>query len=191
MGANGNGSVSITWNVNIFDTNQPSVTNPTASPSIIPDDTDNDPRWGELSQLNVTVTADKSIASVTIDLSAISGSSAQPMVNTGANIWSVTTSAPDGTPPQTYDLKVNATDIDGNSSTSVGILLTVMKNGDTNGNGVVNIVDSMLLSNYVSYPGQYSISSESIADVNGDSVVNIVDAQLLSNYASGPGYILQ
>jgi hypothetical protein len=67
------------------------------------------------------------------------------MANTGGNTWSVTTNASAGTLPQTYDLRVKATDIDGNSSTSVSIPLTVMKNGDVNGNDAVNIADAMLL----------------------------------------------
>ncbi|MDP2846411.1 MAG: hypothetical protein Q8N79_10140, partial [Candidatus Methanoperedens sp.] len=81
----------------------------TPSPSLIPDDTDNVPRWGELSQLNVTATGD--IASVSIDLSQIGGLPAQPMVNAGGNIWSVTANASAGTPPRTYYLKVNAADV--------------------------------------------------------------------------------
>jgi len=192
VGANGNGSVSIKWNVSTIPSapSQPTVTNPSASPSTIPDDTDSDPRWGETSRLNVTVTSSTNIASVTINLSAIGGSPAQPMANIGGNIWSVTASAPSGTLPQTYDLKVNATDINGNSSTSVGIPLTIMKNGDTNGNGAVNIADAMLLANYASYPGQYSISSSAVADVTGDGSVNIADAMYLANYATTSGYIL-
>ena len=112
------------------------------------------------------------------------------MANIGGNIWSVTASAPSGTLPQTYDLTVNATDINGNSSTSVGIPLTIMKNGDANGNGAVNIADAMLLANYAAYPGQYSIGSSSVADVTGDGSVNIADAMYLANYTTTSGYIL-
>jgi len=155
LGANSNGSVSITWNVSVVPSapSQPSVTNPSASPSTIPDDTDSDPRWGETSRLNATITSSTNIASVTANLSAIGGSPAQPMANIGGNIWSFTANASAGTLPQIYDLKVNATDINGNSSTSVGIPLTIMKNGDANGNGAVNIADAMYLANYVTTTG--------------------------------------
>ena len=192
VGSNGNGSVSIMWNVSVVPStpSQPSVTNPSSPPSTTPDDTDSDPRWGETSRLNVTVISSTNIASVTIDLSAIGGSLAQPMANIGGNIWSVTASAPSGTLPQIYDLTVNATDINGNSSTSVSIPLTVVRNGDINGNGAVNIADAMLLANYSSYPVQYSISSSAVADVTGDGSVNIADAMYLANYATASGYML-
>ncbi len=149
---------------------EPSVTHSSAFPSTIPDDTDNIPRWGELSQLSVTATG--SIASVAIDLSQIGGQPAQPMVNAGGNIWSVTTNASNGTPPRTYYLKV-------------------MKNGDVNGDNIVNIADAMLLANYVSYPGKYTISSEYVAEVTGSGVANIGDAIFLATCASNPGYTLR
>ncbi|HJH26331.1 MAG TPA: hypothetical protein C5S37_06030, partial [Methanophagales archaeon] len=79
------------------------------------------------------------------------------------------------------------------SNTSVSIELTVMKNGDVTGNGVVDIADAMLLANNVSFPGQgYVISSEFVAEVTGNGVVDIADAMLLANNVSfpGQGYIL-
>lgn len=168
----------------IIDTGPPVVTDPSASQPI-PDDTDNDPKWGETAQLNVTVTDDSGVACVTIDLSAIGGSSAQSMSNIIGNIWSVTTNASAGTLPRIYDLQVTATDIYGKSDNSVSISLTVMRNGDTTGNDVVNIADAMLLANYISYTG-YTISSEFAADVNGDGDINVADAVLLANHASYP-----
>jgi hypothetical protein len=113
------------------------------------------------------------IASVTIDLSHIRGQPAQPMKNAGGNIWRVAANASAGTPPQTYYLKVNATDIYGNSNNSVSIPLVLMKNGDVNGDNTVDIEDAMLLANYVSCPGEYTISSESVAEVTGNGVVDI------------------
>ena len=166
------------------DDNSPVMTDPGANPPIIPDDTDNDPRWGETSQLNITVTDDDGIESVTIDLSPIGGSPAQPMTPTGNNIWSVATSAPAGTPPETYDLQVTATDTEGKSSSS-SIRLRIIMNGDVNANDAVNIGDALLLANYAPYSG--TIISETVADVTGDGVVNIADALLLANYASYSG----
>jgi len=173
-----------------IDTGPPVVTDPSASQPI-PDDDDNHPGYGETAQLNVTVTDDSGLAHVTIDLSAIGGSSAQPMNNIIGNIWSVTTNASAGTPPRIYDLQVTATDIYGKSDDSVSISLTVMRNGDITGNDVVSITDAMLLSNYISYPG-YAISSEFVADVSNDGNVTVGDALLLENYVAYPGrYILR
>jgi len=169
---------------------QPSVINPASTQFVIPIDTDGDLQWGETSQLTVNVTSDSGIASVTIDLSPIGGLSTHPMENIGGNTWSVTTNASAGTPPQVYSLQVNATDIHGHSNTSVKISLKVMRNGDTSGDNTVNIADAMLLTNHVSYPDQYTISSEFIADVTGDGIINIADAMLLANSVSYPGYIL-
>ncbi|RLG20493.1 hypothetical protein DRN74_05350, partial [Candidatus Micrarchaeota archaeon] len=92
------------------DTTPPSVTNPTATPSgIIADGI-------QKSQLNVTVTDESGIASVTLDLSDIGGSPAQEMNNIpGTDVYTVTTTAAVGTAPDTYYLQINATDIYGNS----------------------------------------------------------------------------
>jgi nitrous oxidase accessory protein len=177
------------------DITPPIVTSPSVNQSDIPDDTDNTPLWGETAQLNVTVT-DESGISVTINLSEIGGLSAKPMLNIGDNIYSTTTNASAGTPPKLYNLTVNATDIFGNSNTSVVIQLRVMKNGDTTGNGFVNIGDALRLANNVSYPGNpaYALSSIYAADVTGNGVINIGDALRLANNVSYPGntaYILK
>jgi hypothetical protein len=180
-----------------MDSSPPLVTNP-ASSQAIPDDTDNDPQWGEIATLNVTVTDDTEVASVTVNLSAIGGSAIQPMSNVAGNTWSVTTNASAGTPPQTYYLQVNATDIYGNSNISVSIPLTVLQNGDITGNDLLNIADAMLLANNVSYPYHdppYVISSPHAADVTGNGLVNIADAMLLANNVSypyhNPPYVLR
>ena len=101
------------------DTTPPVVTNPTANPPSIPADA------ATTSQLNVTVTDDSFVASVSIDLSAIGGSATEVMTNMGGNVYSVTTTVAPETAAGIYDLQVNATDIYGNSNTSVSIRLTV------------------------------------------------------------------
>jgi hypothetical protein len=174
----------------------PSVTNPSANQSDIPDDTDNIPLWGETARLNVTVTDESGIASVTVDLSEIGGSAAKPMINIVGNIYSTTTNASAGTPPKLYNLTVNATDTFGNSNTSVAIQLKIMKNGDTTGNEVVNIGDALRLANNVSYPGNpaYALSSIYAAEVTGNGAINIGDALRLANsvsYPGNPAYILR
>ena len=102
------------------DTTPPSVTNPTATPSAIPAD------GTTTSELNVTVTDAGGVASVTIDLSAIGGSAATAMYYLGNDVYSTTVTAARGTTPGTHNLQVNATDIYGNSNTSVSIPLTVI-----------------------------------------------------------------
>jgi hypothetical protein len=180
----------------LIDVTPPNVTNAAANQSDIPDDTDNIPLWGETARLNVTVTDDSGVASVTVNLSEIGGYAAKPMLNIGDNIYSTATNASAGTPSRLYNLTVNATDIYGNSNTSVRIQLRVMKNGDTTGNGVVNIGDALRLANNVSYPGNpaYVLSSPYVAEVTGNGVINIGDALRLANNVSYPGnlnYILK
>jgi hypothetical protein len=172
----------------LIDTMPPTVTNHNAIHEI-PDDTDSEPLWGETAQLNVTVTDDSGVASVTVNLSEIGGSTAKQMINIGGNIWSITTNASAGTPPKLYNLTVNATDISGNSNTSVKIPLRVMKNGDCTGNGAVNIGDALRLANNVSFPGNpaYALSSPYVCEVTGNGVINIGDALRLANNVSYPG----
>lgn len=175
--------------------NFPAVSNPTTSHEI-PDDTDNEPLWGETAQLNVTVTGASGIASVTVNLSKIGGPSSKQMINVIGNIYSTTTNASAGTPPKLYNLTVNATDIYGKSNTSVSIQLKVMKNGDCTGNNVVNIGDALRLANNVSYYGNpaYALISPYVCEVTGNGVINIGDALRLANNVSYPGnmaYILK
>ncbi|MBN2013820.1 MAG: dockerin type I repeat-containing protein [Candidatus Altiarchaeota archaeon] len=66
--------------------------------------------------------------------------------------------------------------------------------GDVNCDGNVDMNDSLLLANYVSYPGQYQICSEWAAEVTGNGEINIADAMLIGNYVSypdNPGYSLR
>jgi parallel beta-helix repeat protein len=195
------GNINQTWKnatastLPLSDTTPPTVTNPTSGHEI-PDDTDNEPLWGETAQLNVTVTDDSGVAGVTVNLSEIGGSAAKPMTNIGDNIWYTTTNASGGTLPKLYYLTINATGISGNSNTSVAIPLKVMKNGDTTGNGVVNIGDTLRCANNVSFPGNpaYTLSSPYVTDVTGNSVINIGDCLRLANNVSflgNPLYILK
>lgn len=105
------------------DVTPPIVTNPTANPSSIAAD------GIQESPLNVTVTDESGIYSMTVDLSSVGGPSAKEMVkiDLNSNIYTTTTTAAVGTPPGTYNLQVNATDNSPNRNlnTSVSILLTV------------------------------------------------------------------
>lgn len=109
-------------NVISEDTTPPIVTDPTANPSSIAAD------GIQESQLNVTVTDESGIYSVTVDLSTLGGPEAKEMLKIDdTNVYTTTTTAAVGTPPGTYYLQVNATDnsTNRNSNTSVGIQLTV------------------------------------------------------------------
>ena len=97
-------------------TRPPVVTNPKATPDTIAAD------GFETSRLNVTVT-DTAVDTVTVNLSQIGWSPAQGMEHLGNGVYSTTTNASVGTPPGTYNLPVNATNIYGISNTSVSIQL--------------------------------------------------------------------
>jgi hypothetical protein len=199
------------------------VKNPAADPLIIPDDTDNEPLWGELTELMVNVTDESEIASVTVNLSAIGGGSKEPMgdgsgmarmFNIGnytaeSTLWTVynyTTNASVGTAGwnetsgtyEPYYLEVNATDIYGNSNTSVSIELLVMKNGDVTSDGNVNFGDGLRIINHYFHPEDpaYSLPSDTIADVTGDEDgnVNFGDGLRIINHyfhPEDPSYILK
>jgi hypothetical protein len=52
--------------------------------------------------------------------------------------------------------------------------------GDINGDGIVNKLDAVMLSNaFLSTPSSSNWNAN--ADINGDGVVNILDAIILSN----------
>jgi hypothetical protein len=179
------------------DTEPPEVTNPVADPSAIPEDTDNEPLWGELANLSVTVTDASAITSVTLDLSAVGGSGTQPMTRIGASDqWYVVTNASVGSAvwggsayvPRL--LQVTATDEHGysNTSVSIAIALLVMKNGDVDESGVVNLEDAIYLANYaLLVPGFDLVPG--VAEVDGIDLVNLEDAIYLANHGlMVPGY---
>jgi len=212
----------------IQETTPPIVINPRAEPMIIPDDTDNEPLWGELAELMVNVTDESGIASVTVNLSDL-GWGVSPMVNQSrclqygicapsvavltcignysadGTTWvpfnfstnaSAGTTGWNGSAYVPFCLPVNATDIYGNSNTSVCINLTVMKNGDVTGDGKVMMGDGVRIINHVFYPGDpsYSLPSDTIADVTGDGKVMMGDGVRIINhvfYPQDPSYILK
>jgi hypothetical protein len=180
--------------IKVGEVDPPEVTDASANPSVIPNDTDDDPKWGETSVLNVTVTDESNIVSVTIDLSAIGGSAVQQMANIVGDIWSVETNATGGTAPGTYDLQINATDEYGNSNTTESISLRVQKNGDVqpyNGDGTVDFVHDglYLVRHTLNVPG-YGDIRDNIADVTGDGTIDFVHdgLYLVRNTLNVPGY---
>ena len=140
----------------------PLVTSPEATPLCIPEDTDFDPRWGETSQLNITVADECGVASVTINLSSIGGLPDQPMTHIpGTDVWTVTINAsvgtailttPDTTPPVISG--VNASGITNNSATIIW---------DTD-----ELADSIV--RYGTAPGNYTLSASNSSFVLGHSI---------------------
>ena len=117
---------------------------------MIPIDTDSKFTWGETSTLSVMVIDPDGIDSVTIDLSPIGGSYAQPMTKTGSNTWSVKVSAPSGTPVGTYQFLVTAKDKFYNPEYEK----MDMSLADVNGDGIISEDDSIYLINYlINNPG--------------------------------------
>jgi len=179
-----------------YDDVPPDVTNPSANPDSIPDDTDNVPLWGEDSTLNVTVTDPSGVTSVTTNLSSIGGPEAAEMTNIEGDIWSITTNASAGmTSPfiasnyAPFQLYVNATDFYGNSNNSVAIPLVVVKNGDVSENNEVTLFDAMYLSKWYYHKPDFDVINERVGDVSGNGEVTLFDAMYLSKwYYNKPGF---
>ncbi|MFZ2070234.1 MAG: dockerin type I domain-containing protein [Halobacteriota archaeon] len=181
------GTATVTLTEHSGTANAPGVTNANASLLVIPEDTDNDPLWGELTNLSVVVTdASSTITSkVTVNLSSIGGSATQAMTPGGDNVWYYETNALTGSARfesgsyVPHLLQVNATNDKGYSNTTVSIALIVMKNGDVNKDGDTTYSDAMYLYKWKAKKPGFDTIYESIADVNGDSGVTYSDAMYL------------
>ena len=175
-----------TYTLNISvgeDTTPPSVTDPTATPASIAAD------GIQTSQLNVTVTDPGGVGVVTVNLSAIGGSEAQEMTRIGdSDVYTVTVTANEDTPADTYCLYINASDVFGNyDDTSVCIELeietTTYAKGDLDHNGqVADAVDvAMMLQASV---GDITATSEYDLDGN-DQNADAVDVAMMLQASVG------
>jgi hypothetical protein len=84
-----------------------------------------------------------------------------------------------------YNVSATANPVPGETNMSdnsgAGGWVAVAIPGDLNADGIVNILDAVLLSNaFYSVPGTSSWNAN--ADINGDNVVNILDAIILANH---------
>lgn len=84
-----------------------------------------------------------------------------------------------------YNISATAGPVPGETNTSdnsgVGGWVVVTIPGDLNADGIVNILDGILLSNaFNSVPGTPTWNAN--ADINGDNVVNILDAIIFANH---------
>jgi len=172
----------------VWETSPPIIINPLSDPSSIPEDTDADPRWGETSQLSVTVTDECGVVNVTINLSTIGGLSDQPMTRiTDTDIWTVTVSASIGTAlfNESYlphNLTICAIDAFGNVNSSVSIPLTVILNGDVSNNGEVSLYDATYLANYILNKPGFETMNDRVGDVSGNGAITFYDAMYLSKF---------
>ncbi len=170
----------------------PDVINPVATPESIPEDTDFDPRWGETSQLNVTVIDESEVVNVTINLTTIGGLPDQPMTRIpGTDIWTAATNAPVGTAIchngsyLSHNLMVCATDVFGNVNRSISVQLRVILNGDVSENCEVTLYDSMYLGKYLFGEHGFETMNKGVGEVSGNGQVTLYDAMYLAKHVMG------
>jgi len=190
-----NGTFSILPNV------LPEVTNVSGAPGTILYDNGRPRTPGtNITSLSAYVTdADGNITAVTINLSSIGGSPAQPMEPVSGDLWEVTTNATEvaaaiNAPDFTHQLAITATDDDGGINDSVSIELTVLKRGDVNGDGLVDRMDADHISRYLaglepeaSNP-PVVLAGDVIGDAGdpaGNGIVDLMDALYIARYTSG------
>jgi hypothetical protein len=188
-----NGTFSILQNV------PPDVTNVSATPDTILYNNGRPRSPGTNSSLlSAYVTdADGDIIAVTINLSSIGGSPAQPMEHVSGDLWTLTITATEvaiNAPDFTHQLAITATDDDGGINDSVSIELTVLKRGDVNGDGLVDKMDADYISRYLAglEPEASNPPVVLVGDVIGDAgdpvgngVVDLMDALYIAKYTSG------
>ncbi|WP_128692333.1 hypothetical protein [Methanoculleus taiwanensis] len=168
-----------------------SLTDPRATPTLIPTDTDGFAGAGETAVLSVTGGA--AVASVTVNLSGLGGSVAAPMTGLGNGTWTanVTAIAPSPFVDGAYIpvlLAVNATDANGIGNTSVSIPLTVVKNGDANLDNRVTLYDAVYTARHVLGIEGYPMT-ESVGMVAAGETLTLADAMYLARHVLGmPGY---
>ncbi|RLG23326.1 hypothetical protein DRN77_04760 [Methanosarcinales archaeon] len=172
----------------VWETTPPLVVNPVADPLVIPEDTDSDPGWGESARLNVTVTDECGVESVTINLTASGGMPDQNMTRIpGTDLWTVSVNASVGSAIYNgsylpHNLVIRAIDAFGNVNTSVSIQLTVILNGDVSENGEVTLYDATYLANHILNKVGFETMNEEVADVSGNGEVTFYDAMYLSKH---------
>jgi hypothetical protein len=189
-----NGNVNTTWvnqtakTIAHSETSPPLVTNPTATPATILNDNGRPRVPGtNSSQLNVTVTDDTGVDTVTIDLSPIGGSATAQMTRIpGTDIWTVTVNATNDK-HGTHDLVVNATDKAGYSNTSISVTLSVRIRGDiypvAGGDGIVNVQDGFCMQKYLAEDGPPpDMFVGDIYPATGDGVINVQDGFYLEKF---------
>ena len=189
-------SVTVVENTSIL----PQFTNVSCSPPIIPEDTDDNDilhldNSNCIEASNISVHIIDSIVSATINLTTLGWSSAIPLANIpGTDNWYILVNATmgtavhDGTIYVPHQLVINASDEYGNWNTTT-VNVTVWRNGDVNGDGVITLYDATYLAKwYFNQPG-FEHLPENVADVSGDCMVTLYDATYLAKwYFNQPGF---
>jgi hypothetical protein len=134
---------------------------------------------------NLTLYATISIAQQNVTLQVTSQNVALGSGN-DANITFVLNTA--GYPYGNYTISAYALPVPGETNTAnnnlTGGTIYVTKPGDVNGDGRVNILDSILVSNaFLAMPGSPNWTPN--ADIDGSGQVNILDSIILSNHWTG------
>ena len=173
----------------IGDPYAPIVSSPSANPDTILNDNGRARVPGtNVSVLSVIVTDENGIASVTINLSPIlgPGNDSVPMTNVMGDQWEVEVNAPyDAGVNNTHNLEVNATDLFGNSNTTITVELTVLRRGDVVRDNKVNMFDYLYIARYT--VGLEPAPDELVAGtVPADSHngVNMLDALYIARYTA-------
>ena len=176
------------------DTFPPQFLNISISLSVIPEDTDGIPLWGEKTNISANITDENEIISVKINLTSLGyGIFSMNHIN-GSNIWYIETNASigsaihNGSSYVMHMLEINATDEYGNCNISHA-KITVWKNGDVSGDGVINLYDvTYLAKHYFNQPG-FEEMHDNVGDVSGDGVINLYDVTYLAkHYFNQPGF---
>lgn len=167
----------------------------------IPNDTDGDPLWGEKATITVIIETQgvNPLWSGNIDLSAIGGTAVTPMTITDVSsvgddpfIYeaSIETSATALTAPGVYELPMTFEIGEGNIDDTSHATITVLCNGDIDGDSDKDILDAYAL--LYTWFGIGTINSEYSADVSGDGIINICDLVMLVNNDYDPvTYVLR
>lgn len=183
-----------TTSFTLVGTSSPIVTNASASRDTILNDNGRPRSPGtNVAVLSANVTDDGSgVSSVTINLTPIGGSAAQPMACVGDDRWEVTTNAVRGV-NLTNQLVISATDNAGNCNDSVAIALTVLRRGDVYRDNIIGVDDAFYVLDYLGDPDAViEPPSVLVGDVvdryghpEGDGVVDMIDALYLMECTIG------
>lgn len=170
-----------------------SVPTPAIAPVLIPVNTDGSPGWGESATLSVVETG-SDVSSVTVNLTPLGGMPSVVMAKgTGQNrALSVSSAVPSPFLNGSYQpvtLYVTATGTDGNPKMTVGIPLTVVRNGDVNEDGRTTLYDAIYIARHTLRINGSLEMYESVGDVDGDGTVQLTDAAYLARHVLAiPGY---
>ncbi|MEA1865176.1 MAG: hypothetical protein U9N46_08285 [Euryarchaeota archaeon] len=183
-----------TTSFTLVGTSSPIVTNASASRDTILNDNGRPRSPGtNVAVLGVDVTDKGSgVSSVTINLTPIGGSAAQPMACVGDDRWEVTTNAVMGV-NLTNQLVISATDNAGNCNDSVAIALTVLRRGDVYRDNIIGVDDAFYILDYLDDPDAViEPPSVLVGDVvdryghpEGDGVVDMIDGLYLMECTIG------